>query len=164
MRENIDEMPDHCTIEVAMTVLGGKWKMAILYHLLAGPCRFSALMRAMNGITQRMLTRQLRELEADGLVLRTVYREVPPRVEYSLTETGRSLEKIAHLLDDWGHWYRDTRSAGEPERAPETDPAASPVPRSATPAPKTPLRPEGGSGYASGSDGGVPSGGPVRAA
>lgn len=136
MRESVEEMPDHCTVEVAMTVLGGKWKMAVLYHLLAGPCRFSALMRAMGGVTQRMLTRQLREMEADGLVLRTVYREVPPRVEYSLTDTGRSLEEIALRLHDWGRWYRDNkdnranrdnRAAGAPE---EPDPApADPAPR-----------------------------------
>ncbi|MQA08995.1 MAG: transcriptional regulator [Pseudonocardiaceae bacterium] len=107
MRENVEEMPDHCTIEAAMAVLGGKWKLVILNHLFPGPQRFGELKRALNGITQRMLTRQLRELEADGLVVRTIYREVPPKVEYSLTEAGRSLEDIAYQLDNWGRWYRD---------------------------------------------------------
>jgi DNA-binding HxlR family transcriptional regulator len=106
MRGNVEDTPDYCAIEIAMEVLGGRWKLAILKQLLAGTQRFGALQRALPGITQRMLTRQLRELEADALVVRTVYRQVPPKVEYSLTEIGRSLEKIADLLDTWGHWYR----------------------------------------------------------
>ncbi|MER5422951.1 winged helix-turn-helix transcriptional regulator [Streptosporangium roseum] len=107
MRSDLDEIPEHCTVEVAMEILGGRWKLAILRKLLDRTHRFGELMRAMHGVTQRMLTRQLRELEADGLVTRTVYREVPPKVEYSLTEAGRSLEKIILLLDEWGEWYLD---------------------------------------------------------
>ncbi len=106
MRENVREVSDLCTIEMAMTVLGGKWKLVILDYLFAGARRFGELKRAMPGITQRMLTRQLRELEADGLVLRTVYREVPPKVEYSLTDIGQGLETIAVQLEEWGRWYR----------------------------------------------------------
>jgi DNA-binding HxlR family transcriptional regulator len=110
-----DGKPDYCTIEVAMEVVGGKWKLAILNHLFAGPRRFGRLRRDMPTITQRMLTRQLRELEADGLVTRTVYPQVPPKVEYSLTETGASLRPIARELEAWGHWYqqnvRNTQSA-----------------------------------------------------
>ncbi len=116
MRENVAELPDHCTIEAAMTVLGGKWKLAILNHLLAGPHRFSELQRSLDGITQRMLTRQLRELEADGLLIRTIYREVPPKVEYSLTDLGHSLDGIARQLDKWGRWYRAQRTDNQPER------------------------------------------------
>ncbi|MBB4934689.1 DNA-binding HxlR family transcriptional regulator [Lipingzhangella halophila] len=110
MREDVEQMPDYCTIEVAMSVLGGKWKLAILNHLFGGPLRFGELKRALSTITQRMLTRQLRELEADGLIVRTIYREVPPKVEYSLTDTGRSLESIAAQLDQWGQWYRETQA------------------------------------------------------
>ncbi|XNR94922.1 winged helix-turn-helix transcriptional regulator [Streptomyces sp. R-74717] len=94
-----------------MEVLGGRWKLAILKELLAGTRRFSELKRALPRITQRMLTRQLREMETDGLVIRNVYREVPPKVEYSLTEIGRSLDGIAEQLDTWGRWYRASRAA-----------------------------------------------------
>ncbi|MFD8381077.1 winged helix-turn-helix transcriptional regulator [Streptomyces sp. NPDC059679] len=112
MRDDITDSPDYCSIEIAMEVLGGRWKLAILKQLLSGTQRFGELRRALPRITQRMLTRQLRELEADGLVTRTVYREVPPKVEYSLTEVGRSLDDIAGLLDAWGRWYRGVHAAG----------------------------------------------------
>jgi DNA-binding HxlR family transcriptional regulator len=92
--ERVVDMPEYCTIEAAMEVVGGKWKLAILNHLFGGTQRFGELSRAMPIITPRMLTRQLRELGADGLVRRTVYPQVPPKVEYSLTEIGRSLEEI----------------------------------------------------------------------
>ncbi|MEU8547569.1 helix-turn-helix domain-containing protein [Streptomyces roseoverticillatus] len=113
MRDSREQQtPDYCAIETAMEVLGGRWKLAILKQLLGGTRRFSELQRALPRITQRMLTRQLREMEADGLLTRTVYREVPPRVEYALTEAGRSLDAIAGRLDTWGRWYRDTYRAG----------------------------------------------------
>lgn len=105
-------MADYCMVEAAMEVLGGKWKLAILNHLFDGTRRFGELNRAMPTITPRMLTRQLRELEADGLVRRVVYAEVPPKVEYSLTEEGQSLRPIASRLEEWGHWYRQRRRAG----------------------------------------------------
>ncbi|MFD0392489.1 winged helix-turn-helix transcriptional regulator [Streptomyces nogalater] len=98
---------------------GGRWKLAILKQLTAGTLRFGELRRTLPGVTQRMLTRQLRELEEDGLVSRTVYAEVPPRVEYALTEVGHSLDAITEELDKWGHWYRErvrggaARAAGE---------------------------------------------------
>ncbi|MPY56115.1 helix-turn-helix transcriptional regulator [Streptomyces spongiae] len=97
-----------------MEMLGGRWKLAILKQLVAGTRRFGELRRALPGITQRMLTRQLRELEADGLVARTVYREVPPRVEYALTEVGHSLDSITEELDKWGRWYRETIRPEDP--------------------------------------------------
>ncbi|MER5391532.1 helix-turn-helix domain-containing protein [Saccharopolyspora sp. NPDC002686] len=106
MRESVSEMPEYCTVEAAMEVVGGKWKMAILKHLTAGPHRFGELRRALPSVTQRMLTRQLRELEADGIVLRTVYPQVPPKVEYSLTAIGKTLEDVIHRLEEWGAWYR----------------------------------------------------------
>ncbi|WP_406481223.1 winged helix-turn-helix transcriptional regulator [Streptomyces platensis] len=127
MRNSEGETPEYCAIELAMEVLGGRWKLAIMKRLFIGTQRFGELKRAMPRVTQRMLTRQLRELEADGLITRTVYREVPPKVEYSLTDTGRSLEQIADLLDTWGRHYRDT--VREPN---------SPAPRMAdTPAPRS---------------------------
>jgi DNA-binding HxlR family transcriptional regulator len=95
--------------------------MAILNHLFAGPQRFSQLRRAMPTITQRMLTRQLRELEADGLVQRTVYPQVPPKVEYALTAIGASLQPIANHLESWGHWYR--HHIDRAATAPTTPPA-----------------------------------------
>ncbi|GGL23242.1 winged helix-turn-helix transcriptional regulator [Nocardia jinanensis] len=101
-----EDMPDYCTIEAAMEVVGGKWKMAIINHLFDGTLRFGELCRAMPSITQRMLTRQLRELEADGLIRRTVYAEVPPKVEYDLTELGATLRPVAGLLESWGERYR----------------------------------------------------------
>jgi len=86
-----------------MDLIGGKWKSVIVYHLLRdGTLRFNELRRRLTGITQRMLTRQLRELEEDDLVRRTVYAEVPPRVEYDLTDTGRSLEPVIAVLKAWG--------------------------------------------------------------
>ncbi|ARF59677.1 hypothetical protein B1H19_24735 [Streptomyces gilvosporeus] len=99
-----------------MEVLGGRWKLAVLNLLLEhGTLRFGELRRALPSVTQRMLTRQLREMEADDLVVRTVYGEVPPRVEYSLTATGTSLRDVAAQLDRWGRWYLDTH--GAPARA-----------------------------------------------
>lgn len=110
MRQDVTDMHDYCTVEAAMAVVGGKWKMAILNQLFEGTRRFGELNRAMPGITQRMLTRQLRELEADGLVHRTVYPEVPPKVEYSVTELGRTLRPITEQLQAWGRYYRDQRA------------------------------------------------------
>lgn len=108
---SIEDMPDYCTVEAAMAVVGGKWKMSILKQLMTGTRRFGELRRAMPTVTQRMLTRQLRELEADGLVSRTVYAQVPPKVEYAVTEDGASLRTIVDQLDAWGRWYRERRTA-----------------------------------------------------
>lgn len=91
-----------CPVEATLDVIGGKWKGVILYHLIHGTKRFGELRRLMPHITQRMLTLQLRELEKDGVVHREVYREVPPRVEYSLTEFGRTLSPIILQMRDWG--------------------------------------------------------------
>ncbi len=91
-----------CPIEAALEVIGGKWKGMALYHLLDGTKRFNALKREVNGVTQRMLTKQLRELELDGLISRHVYAEVPPKVEYSLTKKGKALRPILLALEEWG--------------------------------------------------------------
>jgi DNA-binding HxlR family transcriptional regulator len=95
-----------CFFELTLAVMGGKWKPIIIHHLgIAEVMRFSEMRRSMAGITERMLARQLRELEADGVVHRTVYREVPPRVEYRLTDQGLGLVPILNELRDWGEGY-----------------------------------------------------------
>ncbi|KFN03679.1 transcriptional regulator [Bacillus clarus] len=95
-----------CPVEVTLDVIGGKWKGVILYHLLDKKKRFNELRRLIPGITQRMLSLQLSELESDGVVKRKVYPEVPPRVEYSLTEFGRTLEPIIVQMKEWGEKYK----------------------------------------------------------
>ncbi len=94
-----------CPVEATLDVIGGKWKCVILFHLLSGTKRFNELRRLMPEVTQRMLTRQLRELESDQIIERTVYPEVPPKVEYSLTDFGRTLEPILKMLQQWGFDY-----------------------------------------------------------
>jgi DNA-binding HxlR family transcriptional regulator len=94
-----------CPVEATLDLIGGKWKGVLLFRLFDGTQRFNALKRAMPAITQRMLTKQLRELESAGLVKRVVYAEVPPRVEYSLTPLGTSLRPIILALRGWGENY-----------------------------------------------------------
>jgi DNA-binding HxlR family transcriptional regulator len=98
-----------CPVEATLSLIGGKWKGVVLYHLLDGTQRFGELRRAMPKVTQRMLTKQLRELEDAGLVRRRVFAEVPPRVEYSLTAAGQSLSPIIHALRRWGAAYLSAR-------------------------------------------------------
>ena len=94
-----------CPVEAALERIGGKWKGVALYHLLEGPKRYNALKRDVGNVTQRMLTKQLRELERDGLIVRKVFPVVPPHVEYSLSEKGRTLEPILLALRKWGESY-----------------------------------------------------------
>jgi DNA-binding HxlR family transcriptional regulator len=98
---NFDCSPG-CPVEGALSLIDGKWKGVILYHLLEGTLRFNEIRRKLPNVTQRMLTLQLRELEADGLVARKVFAQVPPRVEYSLTQRGRSLAPVIAALKAWG--------------------------------------------------------------
>jgi DNA-binding HxlR family transcriptional regulator len=100
-----------CVVEASLALIGGKWKGVVLYHLFEEEVlRFNEIRRRLPGITQRMLTSQLRELEADGFLHRKVYPEVPPKVEYSLTELGRSLEPVIRALKDWGDSHIDLSS------------------------------------------------------
>jgi DNA-binding HxlR family transcriptional regulator len=91
-----------CPVEATLELIGGKWKGLVLYHLLQGTMRFNELRRKVPGVTQRMLARQLRELESAGLILRKVFAEVPPRVEYSLTSEGETLRPVILALREWG--------------------------------------------------------------
>lgn len=91
-----------CPVEATLKIIGGKWKGVILYHLLTKTMRFNELRRVMPDITQRMLTKQLRELEADKLISRKIYAEVPPKVEYSMTEHGQTLAPVILALSEWG--------------------------------------------------------------
>jgi DNA-binding HxlR family transcriptional regulator len=93
---------DKCSVGVTIDVAGGKWKPVIIYHLIKGSRRFGELKKMIGDVSQRSLTLQLRELESDGIVNRRVYAEVPPRVEYSLTELGESLKPILEAMKKWG--------------------------------------------------------------
>ncbi|ANU21881.1 winged helix-turn-helix transcriptional regulator [Planococcus donghaensis] len=97
-----------CPVAGTLDVIGGKWKGVILFHLLEDKKRFNELKRLNSGITQRMLTLQLRELEADGIIHREVYPVIPPKVEYSLTDFGQSLKPIVLLMREWGEEYMET--------------------------------------------------------
>lgn len=102
----IEESPEYvCGVAVTLELIGGKWKGVILWHLSKKTLRFSQLRRRLPGITQKMLTQQLRELERDGLVHREVYAEVPPRVEYSMTDLGNTLQPTLQKMCDWGRAF-----------------------------------------------------------
>lgn len=102
-----------CPVEFTLDVIGGKWKGVLLYHMMDSTVRFNEFRRICPSITQRMLTLQLRELEEDGVVHREVYHQVPPKVEYSLTEFGRSLIPIIKLMRDWGLEYQAKQQTSE---------------------------------------------------
>jgi DNA-binding HxlR family transcriptional regulator len=102
MKASDKTQPATCPAQRTLDVIGGRWKVPIVYHLFEKTRRFSELRRALPGCTQKMLTQQLRELERDGVVKRKVYAQVPPKVEYSLTEMGRSLKPIINAMCRWG--------------------------------------------------------------
>lgn len=93
-------------VGVTLDVIGGKWKILILWHLQNSPLRFSELKNKLNGITQKMLTQELRELERDKVIIRKVYPVIPPKVEYSLSTYGKTLEPVLKTLCDWGQKHK----------------------------------------------------------
>lgn len=95
-----------CPVETTLLLIGNKWKVLILRDLINGTKRFGELKKSIGGISQKVLTAQLRDMEEKGLVNRKVYAEVPPRVEYTLTETGYSLKPILDAMDNWGRMYK----------------------------------------------------------
>ena len=102
-----------CDVEATLSVIGGKWKPVLSCRLLSGSKRFGELCRLAPNATERMITLQLRELEADGIIRRTVYAEVPPRVEYEVTEFGRSLQPIIAAMQGWGSDFKELKFAEE---------------------------------------------------
>lgn len=101
---------DHCPVEATLELIGGKYKTLILWHLADKKLRFSQLRREISGITPKMLTQQLRELETHALIHREVFPIVPPKVEYSLTDLGRSLMPLLVAMRDWGSSYLRTQA------------------------------------------------------
>lgn len=105
LHEMSDALPA-CPVETTLTLISDKWKVLILRDLLMGTKRFGELKKSLNGVSQKVLTSQLRQMEASGLLTRKVYAEVPPRVEYTLTELGYSLQPILEAMRDWGETYK----------------------------------------------------------
>ena len=101
-----EELPD-CPVATTVQLIGNKWKLLILRNLLARPWRFKELRKSLDGISQKVLTESLRSMESDGIIVRTVYAEVPPRVEYSLSELGETLRPILDAMQAWGQEYRE---------------------------------------------------------
>ncbi len=103
-----DELPQ-CPVATTVQIIGSKWKLLILRNLLTRPWRFNELRKNLEGISQKVLTDSLRSMEEDGIVTRTVYPEVPPRVEYALSELGESIRPISDAMAEWGNNYKKTK-------------------------------------------------------
>ena len=101
-----NELPE-CAVATTVQIIGSKWKLLILRNLLQRPWRFNELRKDLAGISQKVLTDSLRSMEADGIIDRTVYAEVPPRVEYSLSEIGETLQPVMNAMEDWGVKYKN---------------------------------------------------------
>lgn len=110
MSDKIKELPA-CPVETTLTLIGDKWKVLILRDLLTGTKRFGELKKSIGSVSQKVLTAQLRAMEESGLIDRKVYAEVPPKVEYSLTELGHSLEPILDAMKVWGEGYKQSLDA-----------------------------------------------------
>ena len=120
IRKTKEFTPGNCPVVYCMNIIGGKWKPIILWFLKDGPVRFSGIQKKIPGITQMMLTKQLRELVADGMIERTVYPEVPPRVEYSITDDGRSVFPVLIALNEWGNEYQKRKYGSWNQKCAET--------------------------------------------
>lgn len=121
-QERMQELPA-CPVETTLTLISDKWKVLILRDLLQGTKRFGELKKSIGHVTQKVLTAQLREMEASGLLTRKVYAEVPPRVEYTLTELGYSLKPILDAMWTWGEAYKSSRGAAPAQPLAETEAA-----------------------------------------
>lgn len=104
-QKSVKELPA-CPVETTLTLIGDKWKVLILRDLIPGTKRFGELKKSVGNVSQKVLTAQLRAMEKNGLLTRTVYAEVPPRVEYTLTELGKSLKPILDTMSNWGEEYK----------------------------------------------------------
>lgn len=102
-----EELPE-CPVAITVGLIGSKWKLLIIRNLLVRPWRFNELKKSLDGISQKVLTDSLRSMEEDGLITRTVYPEVPPRVEYALSELGETLRPILQAMQDWGNNYKES--------------------------------------------------------
>ena len=100
-----EELPI-CPVATTVQLIGSKWKLLIMRNLLDRPWRFNELQKSLEGISQKVLTDSLRSMESDGIVIRTVFAEVPPRVEYSLSKLGESMRPIISAMETWGIWYK----------------------------------------------------------
>lgn len=100
-----EELPE-CPVATTVQLIGNKWKLLILRNLRMRPWRFNELQKSLDGISQKVLTENLRSMEADGIIIRTVYAEVPPRVEYSLSELGDTMRPILDAMEKWGNDYK----------------------------------------------------------
>ena len=103
-----EELPE-CPVATTVQLIGNKWKLLILRNLLVRPWRFNELMKSLEGISQKVLTDSLRSMESDGIITRTVYPEVPPRVEYALSELGESMRPILDAMQAWGQEYKNNQ-------------------------------------------------------
>jgi DNA-binding HxlR family transcriptional regulator len=101
------ELLPECPVATTVSIIGNKWKLLIIRNLLARPWRFNELQKSLEGISQKVLTDSLRSMEKDGIIIRTVYPEVPPRVEYSLSELGESMRPILDSMKQWGENYKN---------------------------------------------------------
>ncbi len=115
-QRNEERPGPNCPVEATLRVIGGRWKVLILRELFKGTRRFCEMHRSIGDVTQKMLTRQLREMEKDGIVLRKVYPEVPPKVEYSLTPLGMSLERILEDMSAWGVRHLNRKNPADGSR------------------------------------------------
>ena len=107
MKTKAELLPE-CPVATTVQLIGNKWKLLIIRNLLERPWRFNELQKSLDGISQKVLTDSLRSMEADGIITRTVYAEVPPRVEYALSELGESLRPILDAMGTWGRAYQET--------------------------------------------------------
>ena len=118
-----EEMPA-CPVATTVQLIGSKWKLLILRNLLARPWRFNELRKSLEGTSQKVLTDSLRSMEEDGLVTRTVYPEVPPRVEYSLSPLGESMRPIIQAMEQWGAQYKASKAREQQGLSAENEPPA----------------------------------------